>query len=119
MLKEVIKSQIENLIITDTIEDENNVIIIDQNIMDKSDIMEGEKITVRNISNGYSIDMIAENAPRHSNIVCTSNLSNLLNIGDRLTLLTYKYIDSKLIEYHKMTNIHIDTDNKIKTNKKR
>ncbi len=106
MFKEVIKSQIENLIITDIIEDDENIIIIDQNIMDKSDIMEGEKITVRNISNGYNIEMIAENAPRHSNIVCCSSSSKLLNVGDKLTLLTYKYLDSKLIEYHKITKIN-------------
>jgi len=116
MFKEVIKSKIQNLVVTDIIDNDEDIIIIDQDIMDKADIMDGEKVTIFNISNGYKLDMLAAKSIRHSTIVCigTNSESNtFVNIGNNLTLLTYKYIENKLIEHHKMISIDVFGKNKI------
>ncbi len=116
MFKEVIKTRIQNLVVTNIIDSDESTIIIDEDIMDKADIMNGEKVTIFNISNGYNLDTFATKAVRHSAVICiaiNSKNNQSINIGDNLTLLSYKYIENKLMEQYKMINIDVHAKNKI------
>lgn len=51
MMREVIKSKIHRLTVTRTDLNYNDSITIDEELMEKSDIMEGDKVSVININN--------------------------------------------------------------------
>ncbi len=119
MFREVIKTKIKNLEITDTIKSDENIIVIDADIIDLIDVIEDEIIHIFNVAKGYSKDVAVKRAPRGSGIVClyvsddTDNNSDddCMKVGNTITLLAYQYVETRLINQYKMTSIDYQNKN--------
>ncbi len=108
MFREVIKTKIKNLIITDTIKSDENILVLDAEIIDLIDTIEYEIVHIFNITNGYDKDVAIERAPRGSRIVClyvNEDDENYIKAGDSINLLVYGYLEARLVNQYQMKSI--------------
>ena len=69
MMREVIKSKIHRLTVTRTDLNYKDSITIDEELMEKSDIMEGDKVSVININNDNRFEAIVIKGIRKTGII--------------------------------------------------
>jgi len=90
MLREVLRSKIENLRVTETALNYEGSITLDEELLERADIIPGEKVTVMNLENGSTFDTYAIAAPRGSGTVCLNGpAARLGEVGDRIVALAY------------------------------
>lgn len=92
-----------------------NIIVIDAEILDLIDVIEGETVHIFNVENGYSKDVVVERAPRLSKIIClyiNTDDENFIKANDSITLLGFGYVEDRLIKQYKMKSIDYQDINK-------
>jgi len=92
----VLKSKINNAIVTGKILEYSGSIGIDSSILEKADILPGEKVQVLNHNNGSRIEtyVIAEEKNSRK-IVLYGPAARCGEIGDKLCILAYCFIDDE------------------------
>lgn len=112
MMREVIKSKIHRLTVTRTDLNYNDSITIDEELMEKSDIMEGDKVSVININNDNRFEAIVIKGIRKTGIIgINRDLVNYAKIDDILVILSYCYIPEEKIENHKTKIVFVNIHN--------
>ena len=112
MMREVIKSKIHRLTVTRTDLNYKDSITIDEELMEKSDIMEGDKVSVININNDNRFEEIVIKGIRKTGIIgIKRDLVNYAKIDDILVILSYCYIPEEKIENHKTKIVFVNIHN--------
>lgn len=114
MFREIVKTKIKNLVITDTIQSEENIIVLDADIVDLIDTIEHEIVHIFNITNGYDKDVAVLRAPRGSSVVClhvNSSDEGFIQIGDSITLLVHGHVETRLVGKYQMNCIDYQNRN--------
>ena len=112
MMREVIKSKIHRLTVTRTDLNYKDSITIDEELMEKSDIMEGDKVSVININNDNRFEAIVIKGIRKMGIIgINGDLVNYAKIDDILVILSYCYIPEEKIENHKTKIVFVNIHN--------
>ena len=112
MMREVIKSKIHRLTVTRTDLNYKDSITIDEELMEKSDIMEGDKVSVININNDNRFEAIVIKGIRKTGIIgINGDLVNCAKIDDILVILSYYYIPEEKIENHKTKIVFVNIHN--------
>ncbi len=108
MFREVIKTKIKNLIITDTIESNENIILLDADIVDLIDVIDNDIVHILNVENGYTKDVAIKRAPRGSGIICLHIASydrETISKGDSISLIVYGHVEQRLINQYSIKDI--------------
>ncbi|MDR2520910.1 MAG: aspartate 1-decarboxylase [Bacteroidales bacterium OttesenSCG-928-I14] len=114
MLIQILKSKLHHLKITEINLDYVGSISIDENLMDASNLVEGEKVHVLNNNNGERIETYVIKGQRNSGIVCLNGAAARKGQpGDIIIVISYAIMTFKEAKKFKPTIIFIDT----KTNK--
>ena len=112
MMREAIKSKIHRLTVTRTDLNYKDSITIDEELMEKSDIMEGDKVSVININNDNRFEAIVIKGIRKTGIIgINGDLVNYAKIDDILVILSYCYIPEEKIENHKTKIVFVNIHN--------
>lgn len=112
MMREVIKSKIHRLTVTRTDLNYKDSITIDEELMEKSDIMEGDKVSVININNDNRFEAIVIKGIRKTGIIgINGDLVSYAKIDDILVILSYCYIPEEKIENHKTKIVFVNIHN--------
>lgn len=112
MMREVIKSKIHRLTVTRTDLNYKDSITIDEELMEKSDIMEGDKVSVININNDNRFEAIVIKGIIKTGIIgINGDLVNYAKIDDILVILSYCYIPEEKIENHKTKIVFVNIHN--------
>lgn len=112
MMREVIKSKIHRLTVTRTELNYEDSITIDEELMEKSDIMEGDKVSVINITNDNRFEAIVIKGIRKTGIVgINGNYVNYAKKDDILVILSYRNIPEEKIENHKTKIVFVNINN--------
>ena len=110
----VLRSKIHRATVTQADLDYVGSISIDEELMEQSGIVEWEKITVLDVTNGSRLETYAIKAPRGSGEICINGAAaHLVNPGDLVILLTYQGVEEGEIENHQPRIVHVDEQNKI------
>ena len=110
----LLRSKIHRATVTQADLDYVGSISIDEELMEESGIVEWEKITVLDVTNGSRLETYAIKAPRGSGEICINGAAaHLVNPGDLVILLTYQGVDEGEIENHQPRIVHVDEQNKI------
>ena len=110
----VLRSKIHRATVTQADLDYVGSISIDEELMEESGIVEWEKITVLDVTNGSRLETYAIKAPRGSGEICINGAAaHLVNPGDLVILLTYQGVEEGEIENHQPRIVHVDEQNKI------
>ena len=112
---EVIKSKIHKVRVTEADLHYVGSITIDEDLMDASNIIEGEKVQIVNVNNGERLDTYVIKGSRGSGEVCLNGpAARKVSVGDVIIIMSYASMDFEKAKDFKPTIIFPDTStNKI------
>ncbi len=94
MFRHMLKSKIEKVSITDTNLEYRGSIGIDEDWIEKADLLIGEKVQVLNLNNGERLETYVVAAPRGSKAIkLFGPAARKGMIGDRVTIISYMIAD--------------------------
>lgn len=115
MLRTVLKSKIHRARITDANLYYEGSITIDAKLMEKADILAGEKVEVLNLNNGHLLETYAIKAKAGTGIICLNGPSARgVCVGDEVIILSYVLADDKQAKKICPKVINVDERNRIK-----
>ena len=93
-MRQLMRSKIHRATVTNCDEDYVGSIVIDQNLMDKSDIWEYEKVLVCDINNGSRFETYAISGERGSGIISVQGAAaKLTNPGHKVIIMAFEVTD--------------------------
>lgn len=114
MLRFLVKSKIQRVKVTDKNLNYEGSITIDEELLQKADILEGELVQVININNGERFETYAMKGPRHSGVVCLNGGSARLGeVGDELIIISYTGLETVAARSFEPKKIFVDNNNHI------
>lgn len=94
-MRQLMRSKIHRATVTNCDEDYVGSIVIDQNLMDKSDIWEYEKVLVCDINNGSRFETYAISGERGSGIISVQGAAaKLTNPGHKVIIMAFEVTDT-------------------------
>ena len=89
-------------------------ITIDEELLEKSGILEYEKVLVVDIDNGNRFETYTIAGERNSGMICLNGAAaRCAQTGDKIIIMSFCEIDSKEAENHKPSVVFVDDENKI------
>ena len=116
MLVEVLKSKIHRVTVTEADLNYIGSVTIDEDIMDASNVIEGEKVQIVNINNGERLETYVIKGERGSGNVCLNGpAARRVAVGDIIIIIAYAQMDFEKAKQFKPTIVFPNTStNKLK-----
>lgn len=115
MLRTVLKSKIHRARVTEANLYYEGSITIDARLMEKADILEGEKVEILNLNNGQRLETYAIKGKAGSGIICLNGPSARgACAGDQVIILSYVLIEDKKAKGIAAKIVNVDERNRIK-----
>ena len=115
MQRLMLKSKIHRATLTGTNLDYEGSITIDEELLEKADILPGEQVHVLNINNGQRFVTYAIAAPRGSGTVLLNGpAARLGTAGDKVIIMSYCNIPDEKAKDLKAKVVFVDDENKPK-----
>jgi len=113
-LVQILKSKINNAIITDLKLEYEGSIGIDEEILEKVNILPGERVQVLNYNNGSRIETYVIPEERGSKrVVLYGPAARCGEVGDRLCILAYYLVDEETASQLKVRVLELRADNSL------
>ncbi len=94
----MLRSKIHRATVTETRVDYEGSITIDQDLLDRSGIWVGEKVTVADVDNGNRFDTYTLPGVRGSGVIAINGAAaHLCNEGDKVIIMAYELVDSPIL----------------------
>jgi aspartate 1-decarboxylase len=94
MLIQVLKSKIHRVKVTQADLNYIGSITIDEDLMDASNLLEGEKVQIVNINNGERFETYVMKGARKSGTICLNGpAARRVAMGDLIIIIGYGYMD--------------------------
>ncbi|WP_300711756.1 aspartate 1-decarboxylase [uncultured Brachyspira sp.] len=114
MMRSIIKSKIHRLTVTRTDLNFKDSITIDESLLNKSDIMDGEIVSVINLSNDNRFETVVVKGMRNTGVIgINGNNVYKAKKDDTIIVLSYGYIPEESIKNHKSKVIFVNMNNMI------
>ena len=111
----ILKSKIHGATLTGTELDYEGSITIDQNLLDRADILPGEQVHVLNINNGQRFITYTISAPRGSGtILLNGPAARLGAVGDKVIIISYCQIPDEKAKDWKAKVLFVGDENRPK-----
>lgn len=112
----LLRSKIHRPAVTDASLDYEGSLAIDRDLMDRVGLQPYERILVGNLANGERFETYAIPAPRGSKAFeLNGATAHLGKIGDRLTIMSFAWVDESEAGQWKPRVIVLDENNTVKT----
>lgn len=113
MFREMFKSKIHRAIVTESDLNYVGSITIDEDLMEKADIIENEKVLVVNIDNGARFETYVFRGKRGSGQICLNGAAaRLAQVSDKVIIMSFGMYDPEEVKHHKAIVVHVDENNK-------
>lgn len=114
MFREMFKSKIHRATVTEANLNYIGSITVDEELMEKADILENEKVQVLNINNGERFETYVMTGKGGSGIICLNGAAaRKVQKGDKLIIISYgMYDEEELKKLHPIV-LHVNDNNKI------
>lgn len=110
MMIERIKSKIHQVTVTEANLYYVGSITIDEDLMDASNIIEGEKVQIVNINNGERLDTYVIKGERGSGCICLNGpAARKAAVGDIIVIMSYATMDFEEAKIFKPSIVFPDT----------
>ncbi len=115
MYIEVLKSKIHRAKITQADLNYIGSIAIDEDLMDAANLIENEKVSIYNITNGERLDTYVIKGERGSGIISLNGAAaRKAAVGDYVIIVSYAGIDFEEAKNFKPTIVFPDDNNRVK-----
>lgn len=114
MQRIMLKSKIHRAVLTGTELHYEGSIAIDQDLLDKADIVPGEQVQVVNLSNGERLITYVITGERGSGkIELNGPAARKGYVGDRVIIISYAHVDEPDVRTFTPVIVHVDAQNRI------
>jgi aspartate 1-decarboxylase len=114
MMVTMLKSKIHRAAVTQAELDYVGSITIDEELLEKSSIMEYEKVQIVDVNNGERFETYAISGERGSGVICLNGAAaRCVQKGDKIIIMCYANMSVDEAKNHKPTVVFVDEDNKI------
>lgn len=111
---EMLCAKIHRATVTDANLNYVGSITIDKDLLEKSGIIEYQKVSVVNINNGSRFETYVIEGKKGSGVVCLNGAAaRLAQKGDRVIIMAYAQIDADEAKIFKPKIVHVDETNTI------
>lgn len=111
---EILKSKIHRVKVTQAELHYVGSITIDETLMEKANLIEGEKVQVVNVNNGERLETYAIKGKRNSGTVCLNGpAARKAMVGDTVIVISYASMEWDEAKAFKPTIIFPDSDNRL------
>jgi len=115
MLRTILKSKIHRAKVTEANLYYEGSITIDETLMEKADLIPGEKVEVFNMNNGHRLETYAIKGKAGSGVICLNGpAARGACPGDEVIIVSYVLADDKEARSIKAKIISVDERNRIK-----
>ncbi len=109
----LLKSKIHRAVVTQADLNYIGSITIDQALLEKSGIVEYEKVQIADINNGNRFETYVIAGKKNSGLICLNGAAaHCVDIGDNIIIMSYAQLDEQEAERHKPTVVFVDENNK-------
>lgn len=116
MLRQMFKSKIHRATVTDADLNYSGSITIDEELMEKANILENERVQVLNINSGERLETYVMVGERKSGIICLNGAAaRKVQKGDKIIIISYGLYDENELKTNLPIVVHVDDHNNIKT----
>jgi aspartate 1-decarboxylase len=89
-------------------------IAIDADLLDAADLIEGEQVTIADITNGARLETYVIPGPRGSGMISINGAAaHLVNAGDLVIIMSYALMDDAEARALKPRVVHVDENNRV------
>lgn len=114
MKRIMLKGKIHGATVTETNLDYEGSLALDENLMEKAEMLPHEKVEVYNVTNGERFSTYLIKAERGSGRVAVYGAAaHKAGVGDRLIIVSYVLLDDGEIEFFTPKVVILDSENKI------
>ncbi len=114
MMIKAVKSKIHRVVITQAELNYIGSITIDEDLMDASNIIEGERVQIVNLNNAARLETYVIKGERGSGVICLNGPSaRLVAVGDQVIIIGYGYMDFEEAKTYKPSMIFPGEGNKL------
>jgi aspartate 1-decarboxylase len=114
MLRQMFKSKIHRATVTEADLNYVGSITIDEDLMEKADIIQSERVQVLDIDNGQRFETYVMAGKRGSGIICVNGAAaRLVHRGDKLIIISYGYYEKEELKHLRPVVVHVDDKNKM------
>jgi len=93
MLVNILKSKIHRVLVTESNLDYVGSITIDEDWMEKSAILSGERVQVVDVTNGARLETYVIPGKRGSHCICMNGAAaHLMHVGDTVIIMAYAWM---------------------------
>ncbi len=113
MQRIICKSKIQRLRVTDKNLKYEGSLTLDEELMNRADLLEGEMVQVINVNNGKRFITYIIKGEKGSGVVCLNGgAARLGEIGDELILISYCLMDTIKARGFEMKKVFVDEKNR-------
>lgn len=114
MLRKVLRAKIHRATVTEAQPDYIGSITIDRDLMDAVDLAAGECVLVADIDTGSRFETYVFEGDRGSGVICINGAAaRLVNVGDKIIIMAFGYVDSAELTGHKAPVALVDESNRL------
>ncbi|AUS08737.1 aspartate 1-decarboxylase [Laceyella sacchari] len=114
MFRTMMKAKIHRATVTEANLNYVGSITIDQDILDKVDILPNEKVQIVNNNNGARLETYVIPGERGSKVICLNGAAaRLVQPGDRVIIISYAMMEDQAARSHKPVVAVLDEENNI------
>jgi aspartate 1-decarboxylase len=114
MMRVMLKSKIHRATVTQADLDYVGSIAIDVDLMEAADLLEGEKVTIADITNGARLDTYVIPAARGSRTITINGAAaHLVQAGDLVIIMSYCMLEDAEAKALKPKVVHVDEGNRV------
>jgi aspartate 1-decarboxylase len=109
----MLKSKIHRARVTEADLNYVGSITIDEDLIEKADLIEYEKVLVVDIDNGSRFETYVMKGPRGSGKICLNGAAaRLVQINDRIIVMSFSSYSSEELKNHKPIILFVDDNNR-------
>ena len=114
MLVTMMKGKIHRAVVTQADLHYEGSISIDQDLLDRANILPNEQVDILNINNGERFTTYAISAPRGSKTFGLNGAAaRRVQLGDKIIIITYAQMDAKEARDYKPDVVLLDANNEV------
>src|SRR4028118_1779406 len=113
-MRVMMKSKLHRATVTQADLDYVGSVAIDMDLMEAADLLEGEQVTIADITNGARLETYVIKAPRGSGMISINGAAaHLVQAGDLVIIMNYAVYDDTEARALKPRVVHVDQNNRV------
>ena len=114
MMRVMMKSKIHRATVTQADLDYVGSVAIDAALLEAADLLEGEQVTIADITNGARLETYVIPAPRGSGTITINGAAaHMVHPGDLVIIMSYALLDDAEARALKPRVVHVDGHNRV------